>query len=41
MAFLKNDEILQGIRKYRSDLAEALSMLSVSLLNARTKVIYM
>lgn len=29
MAFLKNDEILAGIRKYRSDLAEALSMLSL------------
>lgn len=30
MAFIKNDEILAGIRKYRSDLDEALGMLSVS-----------
>ncbi|KAG8916172.1 hypothetical protein FRC00_000490, partial [Tulasnella sp. 408] len=29
MAFLKNDEILAGIRQYRSDLAEVVSMLSL------------
>ncbi|KIO19752.1 hypothetical protein M407DRAFT_222252 [Tulasnella calospora MUT 4182] len=32
MAFLKNDEILADIRKYRSGLAEALSMLSLQQL---------
>lgn len=40
MPYLKNDEILAGIRKFRSNFTEVVSMLSVSLPNAFTEVIH-